>query len=91
MVEVRDGVLHVRAALTMRSAADILEQGRRALDEGARVVDLGAVDEADSAALAVLFAWQRAAGGELRVRGLPAGLESLAALYGVDALLQREP
>jgi len=41
----------------------------------------------DSAALAVLAALRRDAGGPLRFANPPANLRKLAALYGVDALL----
>ncbi|ATE58685.1 STAS domain-containing protein [Thauera sinica] len=83
-------VLRLEGALTMRTVAEMLESGRRRASEGDLVVDFAAVTEADSAALALLLDWlraARAAGHELAVRALPAGLASLAALYGVDALL----
>lgn len=53
-------------------------------------VDASAVKVFDSAALAVLLACRRAAleaGKRLVVEGLPQGLQSMAALYGVDGLL----
>lgn len=53
-------------------------------------VDASAVKVFDSAALAVLLACRRAAleaGKQLLVQGLPKGLQSMAALYGVDGLL----
>lgn len=53
-------------------------------------VDFGAVGAVDSAAIALLLAWQRAAraaGVELRLHGAPPAVASLAALYGVEALL----
>lgn len=55
---------------------------------------LAAVTEADLAALALILDWVRAARGAgqtITVRNLPAGLVSLAALYGVDSLLPLEP
>ncbi|HQV09575.1 MAG TPA: STAS domain-containing protein [Thauera sp.] len=45
------------------------------------------------AALALLLDWMRcarAAGNRLAVRGLPAAMASLAALYDIDALLPLE-
>ncbi|MCU0869026.1 MAG: STAS domain-containing protein, partial [Burkholderiales bacterium] len=54
------------------------------------VVDLAAVGVVDSAVIALLLAWQRdaaAAGRVLRLAHPPAAVASLAALYGVDALL----
>ncbi len=62
--------------------------------KGPLLVDLGAVTAADSAALALILDWVRAARGAgqtITVRNLPAGLASLAALYGVDSLLPLEP
>ncbi|RGE41622.1 STAS domain-containing protein [Comamonas testosteroni] len=53
-------------------------------------VDASAVKVFDSSALAVLLACRRAAleaGKQLVVEGLPKGLQSMAALYGVDGLL----
>jgi phospholipid transport system transporter-binding protein len=57
------------------------------------VLDASAVKVFDSAALAVLLACRRAqeAGKQLIVEGLPKGLQSMAALYGVDGLLMPAP
>ena len=58
---------------------------------GAQVrVEASGVEVFDSAALAVLLACRRtakAADKQLVVVGLPQGLQSMAALYGVDGLL----
>lgn len=80
-------------ALTMETVAARLAEGRALAGEGGFVVDFSAVTECDSAALALLFDWMRAAGrtgAEVGVRGLPAGLLSLAELYGVAELLPRD-
>ena len=79
--------------LTMVSAPGVLEEGRRLARAGDVVVDFAAVTTADSAALALLFDWMRcarAAGNRLSVRGLPAAMASLAALYDIDPLLPLE-
>ena len=79
--------------LTMVSAPAVLEDGRRLARAGDMVVDFAGVTVADSAALAVLLDWMRcarAAGNRLAVRGLPAAMASLAALYDIDALLPQE-
>ena len=79
--------------LTMVSAPAVLEDGRRLARAGDMVVDFAGVTVADSAALAVLLDWMRcarAAGNRLAVRGLPAAMASLAALYDIDALLPLE-
>jgi phospholipid transport system transporter-binding protein len=57
-------------------------------------MDLGGVTAADSAALALILDWLRAArtaGQRIVLRNLPAGLVSLAALYDIDTLLPLEP
>ena len=79
--------------LTMVSASAVLEDGRRLARAGDMVVDFAGVTVADSAALALLLDWMRcarAAGNRLAVRGLPAAMASLAALYDIDALLPLE-
>ncbi|AVR87570.1 STAS domain-containing protein [Thauera aromatica] len=82
-----------QGALTMRTAPALLDEGRRRAAEGDLVVDLAAVTEADSAALALLLDWlraARAAGHSLKLCNLPQGLASLALLYDLDAVLPRE-
>ena len=79
--------------LTMVAAPAVLEDGRRLARAGDMVVDFAGVTVADSAALALLLDWMRcarAAGNRLAVRGLPAAMASLAALYDIDALLPLE-
>ena len=83
-----------QGALTMFTSTAALAEGRRMALKGPLLVDLGAVTAADSAALALVLDWVRAARGAgqtITVRNLPAGLASLAALYGVDSLLPLEP
>lgn len=84
-------VLTIAGPLTMRTAQAWRARGRKAIAAGACRVDLSAVTEADSAALALLLDWQRAAlearAGALTLVGLPAGLASLAELYGIESLL----
>ena len=83
-------VLRLDGALTMSTVGARVEAGRAKAAAGDLEIDLSAVSEADSAALALLFDWMRTARDgrhTLSVTGLPAGLRSLAALYGVDELL----
>jgi phospholipid transport system transporter-binding protein len=78
-------------ALDMNTAPAVLEAGLRAIASGQTEIDLGELTAVDSAAVATLLAWQRAAQGQsktLAFRNLPANLQSLADLYGVTALLQ---
>jgi phospholipid transport system transporter-binding protein len=56
-------------------------------------VDFSQVSSVDSAAVSLLLGWSRAAqlaGHDLRVKGLPEDLLSLARLYGVADLLPQQ-
>ena len=80
--------------LNIHNATAAALQGFAAIKAGQTVFDLGSVKLADSSAVAVLLAWQRAArnsGVALSYVNLPASLKSLAALYGVDAFLVDTP
>jgi phospholipid transport system transporter-binding protein len=71
-------------------AAALRVAGAAALTPDVNEIDLAAITDADSAALAVLFSWLRDArklNSSLRIANPPAGLLSLAALYGVDDFL----
>jgi phospholipid transport system transporter-binding protein len=93
MAELEADNLVLEGGLTMATVSRHLNAGRARLARGPMCVDLSRVTEADSAALALLFDWMRAArqsGHSLSVRGLPAGIRSLADLYGVSELLPVE-
>lgn len=78
------------ATLTHASAKAALDDGLGRIASGATAVDCAALAQFDSAALAVLLAWQRAAqarGANLDILNLPPKLASLARAYGIDALL----
>jgi phospholipid transport system transporter-binding protein len=87
----RDGTrMAISGAVTLANAAQVLEEGRRHLEDGVDSVDLAEVTELDSALLALLLAWLREAKG--RSRGLafanpPQSLRTIARLYGVEELL----
>ena len=87
----RDGRrMVVGGPVTLANIASVLEEGRRHLDEGVRVVDLSEVTQLDSSLLAGLLAWRRharAKEAELAFASLPDGLRTIARLYGVDGLL----
>lgn len=90
MIEVREGALRVTAPMLISNADGLLAAGRSAFRGAGQVVDLAAVNEVDSSALAVLLGWLRAAQAaqcELRVINAPAGLRALADLYGIDEIL----
>jgi phospholipid transport system transporter-binding protein len=76
--------------LTQASAKAALAAGVASIEAGATGVDCAPLAEFDSSALAVLLAWRRAAharGMALEIANLPAGLASLAQVYGIDVLL----
>jgi phospholipid transport system transporter-binding protein len=76
--------------ITFQNARAVLEQGCAAIRGGQHELDLAGIKVADSSAVAVLLAWQRtarAAGATLRIQNMPAGIQSLAHVYGVDSLL----
>ncbi len=76
----------------MEGAETVLAQGLSAITAGETAIDLSGLQQFDSAAVAALLAWQRAAakaGTALRVVHPPAGIASLAKLYGVEHLLPR--
>ena len=78
------------ASITMADAGAALREGLDAISGGATEIDLSRLSAFDSSAVSALLSWQRAAaqrGAALRITGIPAGLHSLAQLYGVDALL----
>ena len=80
--------------VTLANVAELLEQGRKHLDEGVQTVDLAEVTELDSALLALLLSWLREAKSrnrELAFANLPPALSTIARLYGVDGLLPQSP
>jgi phospholipid transport system transporter-binding protein len=77
-------------SLTVENATSALEAGLRAIAAGQTSVDFAQTTVVDSAAVATLLAWQRAAdtrGVQLQFVNLPANLQILAKLYGVSELL----
>jgi phospholipid transport system transporter-binding protein len=87
----RDGnQLRVRGTLTIANVAKLSEAGKQQFGDGEVIVDLAAVTEVDSAALSMLFEWQREARRRkiaISFCNLPASLQSLATLYGVSELI----
>ncbi|MDR2787804.1 MAG: STAS domain-containing protein [Candidatus Accumulibacter sp.] len=93
MIEKDGNVYRVTLPMVIVNARALLHAGRALLGaeaERALLLDLALVREADSSALAVLFALRRAAaarGLSLSVVNPPPGLLSLAGLYGVTGSL----
>lgn len=79
--------------LTVDNANIALDEGLHAIESGQTEIDLAQLTTVDSAGVATLLAWQRAAHTRhrpLNFRNLPASLRSLAELYGVSELLYSE-
>jgi len=79
--------------IDMSNAAQVVAEGVAAIRAGDATFDLSAVRSCDSSAVAAVLAWQREAqalGVKLELSGLPAGLVSLASVYGVASLLKIE-
>ena len=79
--------------LTVNNADVALKAGLSAIKGGQTEIDLANLTTVDSAGVATLLAWQRAASAQnqaLHFRNLPGGLRSLAELYGVFGLLCSE-
>lgn len=89
-IEQNGSRLSVRGAMTMESVGALLDESRALFSGGSLAMDLAGVDEVDSAAVSLLFAWLRQAGENnvsLVFVNLPANLASLATLYGVLDLI----
>ena len=90
MIERTEGCLRVTVPMTVPNATALLAAGFGIIKETAETIDLSAVSEADSSALAVMLGWMRAAatsGRELAFSHPPAGIQALADLYGISTLL----
>ena len=90
MIEVTGNRMRVVGPVVISTAAALKNAGDKAVADGATVVDLGGVAEADSAAVALLLSWVRVAREtkqSLTVVNPPESIRSLAALYGVADLL----
>ena len=76
--------------LTVESARGVLAEGLAAIAGGQHVIDFSGLLAVDSAAVAVLLSWQRAARANsiaLSFINVPVMLQNLAEMYGVADLL----
>ena len=92
MIEVSAGQATVNSAMTLATAAALLDEGNRMIADSVTVFDLTSVNEVDSSGLAVVFGWLREAqrlGKQVTIRNLPQNLSSLAEVYGVSDLLPK--
>jgi phospholipid transport system transporter-binding protein len=86
-VSQRDGNrLRLDGAVTIETAAAVLDEAARAVRDGIEVVDFGAVSAVDSAAVALALALvreARGAGRAIAFANVPPALANLARLYSV--------
>ena len=77
--------------LAQENARQAVDAGIAALTAGASDFDLSGLERVDSAAVAVMIAWQRYALQEkklLKFHSAPPALQSLIALYGLSGQFQ---
>lgn len=90
MMRTEAGVAYPEGRLTQSEAKRLLAEGEKALQEGCRVFDLAGATQVDSVAVSLMLAWQRRAqqlGQPLAFLNIPASIQSLVSLYGVDSLI----
>ena len=90
MLERTGSCLKITAPMLFSGASALLVSGRKEFCADITEIDLSDIGDADSSALAVLFALLRdakALNSSIRITNSPAGLVSLAALYGVSDFL----
>ncbi len=78
------------SSITVADASLALKAGLAALDAGETCFDLANLRTADSAAVATILGWQRAARSKkltLQLINLPPNVQSLIQMYGVAELL----
>ena len=81
---------HFTGTLTFRDAGQVFTASEQLPLPTSGVVDLRGLVHADSSALAVLLALKRRAAAEripLSFEAMPAALDSLARVYGIEPLL----
>jgi phospholipid transport system transporter-binding protein len=83
--------LIVDGAVTVDTVPAMVDEAEPHLGEGVRTIDFAGVTQADSSAVALVLEWLRRAQQRnvaVRLANLPAAMQNLAKLYGVDELLQ---
>jgi phospholipid transport system transporter-binding protein len=93
MIERSGDSLRVTVPMVIANAGALLKAGRsflHAAPSRETVFDLSAVQETDSSALTLVFAWLRTArehGATIRIANPPASMISLASLYTISDFL----
>ena len=87
-----DGTVRLAGRLGIDTVPALAAQGPTLFaGQASVVVDLAAIDRAESAGLALLLEWRRtarAAGCTVTYRNVPTSLRSIASACGVDAVLE---
>ena len=89
-IEDQDGRVILRGSITLENVETLLDQARERIGDRQLRVDFSGVNEADSAAVALMLAWTRAAaarGHGVAFENCPASLRTLVALYDVGDLI----
>jgi phospholipid transport system transporter-binding protein len=90
MIEFSDGRYHVQGPVTFATVEQLLEEARRRFNGSEIHVDLSAITETDSTAVALLLQLTRDAsehGHSIWFEQPTPNLQTLLALYDVDKLL----
>ncbi len=89
-----DGRLYLTGELSMATVPGLLAQRRLFAGKDELTIDLGGVERADSAGVALLVKWQRDARAQQRVisfQNIPPQMLAIARVSGVDELLSLNP
>ncbi|MCG6896207.1 MAG: STAS domain-containing protein [Thiocapsa sp.] len=91
LTQLGEGRFRLEGALNFGTVSRLAASGRELLRREASVdIDLGGVESANSAGLALLLEWMdlaRASGARLSYRNLPESLVRIAAVSNLDSLL----
>ena len=90
-IDSSNGTIRVSGDLTFDSVPGMVAKTPKFTDGGKIIVDLSGVEKADSAGLALLLGWirnSRNAGSELHFSNVPAQIQSLVRVAGLESLLR---
>jgi len=90
MIRVNGTAIDIEGPVILDNFCQLREEARPYIGQADWTVNWGGVEEVDSAALALLLAWQRESTlhrKRTRNINLPANLKSLAELYGLSDLI----
>lgn len=90
MIALEGDTLRLDGPIVMANVGEFLREGSVHVGGSDLTVDLSAVTEVDSSALALLLEWRREAARKSRkltIRNLPVNLRTLAEVYGVVPLI----